>query len=101
MVRPREAWLPVEDDPLEAVRPALERDVERERPDDRLLPLFAREVVAAILITSIWVFPRPEKTLAVQYPSRRGATPACLGWGVCAHADHWCHRVRGRRDAWV
>jgi hypothetical protein len=72
--RPRDVWLPVEDDPPEAVFDppeavfdppeavfdpldalllAVERVVERERPDDRLLPLFARDVVAAILITSV------------------------------------------------
>jgi hypothetical protein len=57
LVRPRDACVvPFADEPELLLE--LERDVERERPDDRLLPFFAREVVAAILITSVWVFPR-------------------------------------------
>src|SRR5579875_90182 len=99
-VRPREAWLPpLPDEEPDELLLAVERDAERERPDDRLLPLFAREVVAAILITSIWVFPRSEKTLASQYPRHRALTPGYPGWGAFAHVARWCRRARGSQAA--
>jgi hypothetical protein len=78
-LRPREVWLlPFEPEACDAPLLALERDCERERPVVRVPALFAREVVAAILITSITVFPGQKDGWVSSTRVPAGLRPKCV-----------------------